>query len=151
MKTVFKEQQMFNQWWLWLILLGLLGFSCWNLLAQPVMNSSNIVFAVITSTIVLLFAMMKLITTINTEGIQIKFIPFVRKYVKWGEVKSAEVVDYGFVGGWGIRLWTDYGTVYNTSGTKGLKVEMKDGKHFLVGTQKEEELMEVISELKDEQ
>ena len=41
------------------------------------------------------------------------FIPFVKKRIKWTEIKKAEVVNYGFVGGWGIRLSIEYGTVYN--------------------------------------
>ncbi len=47
--------------------------------------------------------------------------------------------------GWlGIWLFTKYGTVYNTRGNKGLALELKNGKKFLIGTQKMEELSEVV-------
>src|SRR5690554_7570605 len=46
----------------------------------------------------------------------------------------------GFVGGWGIRFTMKYGTVYNIKGNKGLFVKLKNGKTFIVGTQKPEEL-----------
>ena len=58
----------------------------------------------------------------------------------WTEIKSVKLLDYGFVGGWGIRFWTKYGTVYNIRGSKGLLLEFSDGKTIVVGTQKEEEL-----------
>ena len=55
--------------------------------------------------------------------------------------------DYGFVGGWGVRMWTKYGTVYNTKGSKGLLVELNNGKTFVIGTQKEDELKMFLKDL----
>jgi hypothetical protein len=75
------------------------------------------------------------------------FFPFVKKRIDWKDVKSAEVLDYGFVGGWGIRLWTAYGTVYNVKGTKGIAIELLNGKKFLIGTQKETELREILEKI----
>ncbi|MCO4822597.1 MAG: hypothetical protein KC469_11050 [Flavobacteriaceae bacterium] len=72
------------------------------------------------------------------------FFPFVKKRVHWKEIKSAEIVNYGFVGGWGIRLWTKYGTVYNTKGNTGLAVVLLNGKKFLIGTQKASELNKLV-------
>lgn len=60
------------------------------------------------------------------------------------DIKSAKVVNYGFVGGWGIRLWTAYGTVYNIKGNKGLAIELFNGEKFLIGTQKENELKIIV-------
>ncbi len=91
-----------------------------------------------------LFFIMKLKTTINTNGIQISFFPFTKKKVLWSEIKNIKVMNYGIVGGWGIRLWTKYGIVYNMRGNKGLAIELKDGKKFLIGTQKEAELKTVV-------
>ena len=48
------------------------------------------------------------------------------------------------MGGWGIRLWTKYGTVFNIKGKKGLAIELYSGKKFLIGTQKEIELIEFV-------
>jgi len=93
------------------------------------------------------FWSMKLETGINNEMIKIRFFPFVNKTIIWNDVKSAEVLKYGFVGGWGIRLGTKYGTVYNISGDKGLALELKNGKKILIGTQREEELRKVISQI----
>ena len=91
---------------------------------------------------------MRLHTEIDADGIRIRFFPLTKRAVKWSEVKRAEVVNYGFVGGWGIRLWTSYGTVYNTSGNKGLAIELKDGKKFLIGTRREGEMAEAVAEIR---
>ena len=87
-------------------------------------------------------------TEINQNKIQMNFFPFVKKQVIWKEVKSAEIVNYGFVGGWGIRFGTKFGTVYNTRGNKGLAIELINGEKFLIGTQKETELNKIVSKAK---
>ena len=71
----------------------------------------------------------------------------VKKRVNWKEIKNAEIVNYGFVGGWGIRLWTQYGTVYNMKGNKGLAIELLNGKNFLIGTQKPKELTAMLEKI----
>jgi hypothetical protein len=89
---------------------------------------------------------MRLKTEIDQNEIRMSFFPFVKKRVSWSEVESAEIVNYGFVGGWGIRLWTEFGTVYNTKGNKGLAIELFNGEKFLIGTQKENELDKIGKE-----
>ena len=56
-------------------------------------------------------------------------------------------MNYGCVGGWGIRLWTKYGTIYNIKGNKGLAVKLLSGKKFLIGTQKGNELSEIVKKI----
>lgn len=70
---------------------------------------------------------------------------FEEKICLEGYSKSG-LVNYGFVGGWGIRLGTKYGTVYNTKGNKGLFILLNNGKKYCIGTQKEDELREIIKE-----
>ncbi len=77
---------------------------------------------------------MTLKTTINNQGIYVRFFPFIYKFFPWAQIKSATVITYNFVG-WGIRLFTKYGTIYNTKGNKGLALTLNNGKQFLIGTQ----------------
>ena len=95
----------------------------------------------------LLFFILKLSTMIDEKGIKMSYFPFVNKSFDWLEIKTVRVINYGFVGGWGIRFWTKHGTVYNVRGNKGLLVELKNGKSFVIGTQKQEELKSVLHEL----
>ena len=91
-----------------------------------------------------MFWFMRLKTEIDQNEVRMSFLPFVKKRVNWKEIKNIEIVNYGFIGGWGIRLWTKYGTVYNTKGNKGLAIELLSGKKFLIGTQKETELNKIV-------
>ncbi len=157
MKTQFKEEQKFTQWWLWLILIpvGILPiFGIYKQLIlgdkfgdKPMSDLELVIFTLFVFSLIGFFFIMKLKTSIDKNGIQMSFFPFVRKKVNWNEIKNTEVVNYGFVGGWGIRLWTKYGTVYNMKGNKGLAIELNNGKKFLIGTQKETELKKFMEKM----
>jgi hypothetical protein len=58
-------------------------------------------------------------------------------------LKSIKIVRYEFVG-YGIRIGSKYGTVYNTKGDIGLAIETRSGQKFVIGTQKQEELQNII-------
>ena len=157
MKTEFKEEQKFTQWWLWLILIpvGMLPiFGIYKQLIleeqfgdKPMSDLGLIVFSIFVFSFIGFFFIMKLKTSIDKNGIQMIFFPFRRIRVEWNEIKNMKVVNYGFVGGWGIRFWPKYGTIYNVKGNKGLAIELKNGKKFLIGTQKEAELNNVVEEM----
>ena len=59
--------------------------------------------------LVVLFYTMALRTNIDKDGIQMQFFPFIKKNIKWHEIKTLKVVNYGFVGGWGYptldKIW----------------------------------------------
>lgn len=154
MITEFKEEQKFTQWWLWLILIGIgmlpiLAIYKQLILGQkieekPMSYFGLIIFCVLIFSLVAMFWIMRLKTEIDQNEIRMNFFPFVKKQVNWNEIKTAQIVNYGFVGGWGIRLWTKYGTIYNTKGNKGLSIELKNGEKFLIGTQKETQLNNIL-------
>ncbi|PKB16547.1 hypothetical protein [Flavobacterium sp. 5] len=153
MQTEFKEKQKFTQWWLWLLLIAIGLFPIYGLYRQlivgvpfgdkPMSDMGLITFAIFPLVVLFLFLYMRLETEIDQNEIRIKFIPLVKKTFKWEDVKSATVLNYRFVG-YGIRLFTSYGTVYNTKGNKGLAIELKNGDKILIGTQKANELTKII-------
>ncbi len=157
MNIEYKEEQKFIQWWLWLILipigfLPILGIYKQLILEEkfgdkPISDLGLVLFSIFIFLLIGLFLIMKLKTTINTNGIQISFFPFTKRKVHWNEIKNIKVVNYGIIGGWGIRLWTNYGIIYNLRGNKGLVIELKDGKKFLIGTQKEAELKNIVKKM----
>ena len=106
-----------------------------------------IIFTIGIFAFIALFWSMQLTTQIDQHEIKMSFFPFVKKRLSWREIKNIKIVDYGFVGGWGIRLGTKYGTVYNIKGTKGLAIELVNGKKFLIGTQKEIELQKIVDQV----
>ena len=157
MSKAFKETQKFSQWWLWLILLFIGALPILGIYKQliigekfgdkPISDLGLIIFAVFVFSLIAMFWFMQLKTEIDQNEIRMRFFPLVKKRVSWEEIKNAEIVNYGFVGGWGIRLSTKYGTVYNMKGNKGLAIALTDGKKFLIGTQKPEELTAILEKI----
>ena len=155
MKTDFFEQQKPNQWWLWCILIVNSVIPTFGVYEQiyigeqfgtkPMSDLGLIIYLLISFLILILFLIINLKTKVNSEGIQMNFYPFVSKKVNWNEIKNIEIISYGFVGGYGIRLWTKYGTVYNIKGKKGIYIQLKNGVKFLIGTQKEKEMRKVLN------
>jgi hypothetical protein len=152
-KILFTERQRFNQWWLYLILIvtaiaTIIPFVM--ILVQEGFDTSILTLTGVISILVLLMIgcvlILRLETTITNEKLMIQFYPFLKKEWNWNEIKTAQVIDYGLVGGWGIRIWTGYGTVYNVSGSKGLHFKT-DSKEYVIGTQKEEKLRSSIAHL----
>ena len=73
---------------------------------------------------------MQFINESDENEIKINFFPFLKRKVNRKEVKCAKIVNYCFLGGWGIWLGTKYDVVYNTTGNKGLAIELQNGKNF---------------------
>ena len=155
-KIEFKEKQKFTQWWIWLILIGLGAIAVYGFIQQivfgvefgnkPMSNVGIIIFTLFVFGFIYFNWYMTLITEITNGGIKMRFVPFMKKEIQWSELKSAKIVDYGFVG-YGIRLGSKYGTVYNMNGNKGLAIELNNGKKFVIGTQKEMELKNVVEKM----
>lgn len=154
MNVSFKEEQHIDQWWLRLILiatLAVLGYAVYSFLQNETSSMDHLAFwpgILIGIAVLTMVWFWKLTTKIDNYAITVR-CPFVNKKVNWDDIKHLEVLDYGFVGGWGIRIWTKYGIVYNTSGSKGMAIVPKKGKKFLVGTQKEDELKKIVEKWKN--
>ncbi|XLS27971.1 hypothetical protein ACJD0Z_12265 [Flavobacteriaceae bacterium M23B6Z8] len=153
MKIEFKEQQKFTQWYLWLVLIGISVIPVFGIVKQivlgeqfgtrPMSDYGLIIFLILALGLLVFFWIMRLETEIDKNEIRMKFFPFVEKKVEWKDIKKARIVKYDFVG-YGIRIGGEYGTVYNTKGNKGLAIELKNGKKFVIGTHKEEELNRIL-------
>lgn len=161
-KVLFNEKQKFTQWWLWLLLIAPIIALFYNLL-QPILKNpgfgeGNYSFTTIPSNdfwislfimflVILLFLVLRLSTKITKETISIRFFPFFTKIWKWSDITEAHLVTYGFVG-YGIRISGKYGMVYNVKGNKGLAITLKNGRKHLLGTQKSEQLEQLLQEIK---
>lgn len=141
----YQETQRFDQIWIWALLIGLnlipaVGIYRQTILDLPFGNNplpDAGLWALQLFTLFLLWGIsrLRLYTSINATRINIRFYPLAQQTIDWSEVQKAEIVNYGFVGGWGIRLTSRYGTVYNTRGNMGLLLKLKNGKKVCVGTQ----------------
>ena len=150
---LFREEQRFTQWFIWLLLLGLLAVPLYGIIQQiilkdtfgskPMSDTGLIFFFMGTLGFCYFFWSIRLVTTVNQEYIHIRFLPLVNKKILWADVKQVEIVTYNPLIGYGVRIWTPHGTVYNVKGRKGLFLLLKDGKKLMIGTQRCRELEQV--------
>lgn len=155
--NTFSEKQKFRQWWLWVILIGVLLvpviLTLVNKPAQADLFTEIMIGLIAPAVIVLLFVIMELRTQVNEQGIFYRFFPihFQVLIINWDEVKKAYVRKYsplGDFGGWGIRLGLGgKGKAYNVDGNMGLQIELRTGKKILIGTQKPEEMQALLVQL----
>lgn len=153
-KLTFEEKQKFNQPLLLIPIVGMAVMSIVWLIMQlvveqpvgnhPMPDAGLIILCVTLCGSAALLLSMRLHTRIDENGIAMRYAPFLSRKWSWSELRSAEVLDYGFVGGWGIRFWTSYGTVYNVRGSKGLAIKLRNGRKLLIGTQKPAEMKQAV-------
>lgn len=150
MSTQFEENQKFNQWWLWVILLSFPVFS-----AGPFdENEINMYYVLIGIAIPVLFYLFELRLKVNKDGVHYQFFPFHLKFhtIKVDEIESFKAMEYSPLkeyGGWGIRYGFQ-GKAYNVSGNKGVKVFLKNGANIMFGSQKHKELAKALKKVSKE-
>ncbi len=158
-EVIFCERQRFLQAWVWaLVMLAAVGV--WVLgLMQFVLDRPEepspaddviaiVAWAAVGVVIPALFLMMRLETEVRGDGLYVRFFPFHLKPRRfaWGEIRESRARRYGPLreyGGWGIR-WGRGGRAYNVSGDRGLQLVMEDGKRWLIGSQKADELAAAV-------
>ncbi|MDX1472493.1 MAG: hypothetical protein R3213_13425 [Flavobacteriaceae bacterium] len=141
---LYSETQRFNQPWLWVLLglsLFLIVFAFIENLRKPNINhESGLATGVLIAAVFLMLGLMyffyraRLTTVITGNYIEFEFFPLIRRRLYMDEIQELSIVDYGFVGGWGIRVWTPYGTVYNIRGKYGLYLKLNSGNGIVFGT-----------------
>lgn len=159
MSVFFKEKQRFRQWWFWMFIIPLGCLPLWGIYVQlikgepwgenPMSDFGLVLFSIGLYAFLFFLYKLKLTTIINQYGIYIRFFPFVRKRIEWNQIEKAEIITYKFLGGWGIRLFTRYGTAYNVKGNKGLHLILKNDKQLLIGTQRDDKLKAVMEKYRD--
>ncbi|WP_458627378.1 hypothetical protein [Winogradskyella sp. PC D3.3] len=160
---IFKEEQRFNQVWLIIVLMvsAIVPISVYinEYLEDPskssVLELTGLILVVILVTGLIFF--FKLTTRIDEKGIHYKFFPFhwSFKVIKWDEIHKVYVRTYdpiGEYGGWGLKggiLWNkSKGKAINVSGDIGIQLILKNEKKILIGTQKQDEVKNVIATYK---
>lgn len=157
---IFQEKQRFDQWWLWVLLLGIEGFFIYGIVqdvyfGHPFGNKPGglvggiIVNFLIIIPLILGFFLARLETRIDKIGICFRWKVFGGEFnsIMWSQIKDAFLIEYKNTGS-GIRISPQNGTIYNTSGNKGLQIILNSGEKYLIGTHKPEELQKVLQEIK---
>ena len=166
---IFRELQRFHQPWLWvLIILGalvLIGLFGYGMVQQLVFGKpwgdrpmSDTALAVTGTLLILLeigiialFAGMKLITEVRSDGLYIRFFP---PHLSFRRIPLEDLAGFGArtyrpireYGGWGIRFGRR-GRAYNVSGNRGVRIDYANGRHILIGSQRADELADAIAKV----
>lgn len=155
-KALFQETQRFTQWWMWFFALIPLCIGLYGSYVQfhlgvpfgnkPMSDTGLLVFVAFGVFFAGFLGMHQLTTKVTSTALTVHFYPYTRRKVAWEEVDEWSVIPYDFVGGWGVRLWTKYGTVYNVKSGMGLYITLKNKKRFLVSTQQPQALQYAVGE-----
>ena len=149
-QAAFCEEQRFRQPLFWVIVLAVAGL-VWVALAlrlltgrpagpnpmpDPVLAISWLFFGVGLPTA---SWTSRLITEVRDDGIHIRFIPFhaACRVVSYDEVEYCQVTRFdppAEYGGWGPRFGLN-GRAYTVVGNRGVRLDMADGRHLLIGSQ----------------
>jgi hypothetical protein len=159
-RILFKEEQKYDKWWFWLILLSASGLAVgpvwYGLFHQvttgqpwgddPSSNGALTLTASLTTLlmagIMWLFKTIRLQVEITENEVRFRYLPLVRK---WRSIKRTEIERYEIgkfkpiarYGGWGIRIgFRKHSRAYSTTGNIGLKLFLKNGKMIVIGTQR---------------
>jgi len=162
-KILFTESQKFKQWWLWIILLSInllliYGFYIQIIKGQPfgdrpMSNNGQIIGAIISVLVTILFYNFKLQTIIKEDGIYYRFFTIHIAYRKltWDKLKFSFIRKYSPIfeyGGWGLRFGImGKGQAINVSGNQGLQLVLTNNSKILIGTNKPEELNEILAHI----
>lgn len=151
-KLIFEEEQRFNQWWLWLLILGGFGVIIYLFISKSESSLAPLLFEIALFGIIILFILLiKLKTRIDENGVYVSFFPFISKALyTWDDIYSIKTTKYspiGDYGGWGYRVsFKGKGKAFNIKGNKGIFLVTTDGKKRMIGTQKMEEAQKIIEQ-----
>ncbi|MFT6844503.1 MAG: hypothetical protein ACJAUV_000683 [Flavobacteriales bacterium] len=144
MNNVHIEKQKFAKWIIFLIfpIVLLFGLGVYQQIImgipfgdKPSPNFMLILMFMLSLLLLILFWKASLQIKIDTTTIDIVFSPFLKRSILWKDVKTATVVNYGFVGGWGVRFSKQYGKIYSTKGKHGVFLELNNGEKLMISTQ----------------
>lgn len=160
-KSRFSETQKFRQWWLWFILAGTKGLMGFLIITQAMYgkpfgeskweNISLLIGFFMMLVLSMLFFILRLETRISDSGIYVRFFPLQLKFrhYKWEDIDQVYLREYSPIaeyGGWGIRYgFAGKGKAFNVSGKTGLQLVFKNGRKVLIGTNKAEDMLQVLT------
>jgi hypothetical protein len=155
--TLFREKQHMDQWWLRFLVLIPTAVAWWGFGQQIVLGrpfgthpASNLEMVIIQVLVGVLLPIVvlgaNLVVTVMPGRMDLRYFPFARRAVDLSTIAACEVRSYsplGDYGGWGIRGYAD-DRVWSCRGNRGVQLVFRDGRKFLIGSSRPEELASAI-------
>ena len=154
----FREEQVFRQWWIWLLIGLVAALQWWGFVQQIVLGQPwgdnpapdwmmVLLWLLIGIGLPLFFVYLKLVITVTDEAIVIHYRPLTRRTIQIADVAHVEARTYSPLreyGGWGIRGMGSK-RAYNVSGDRGVELTLEDGRKVLIGSQRADALADAIA------
>ena len=161
----YREVQRFTQPWLWVFILATLLFVLvtfgWALYQQlvlgepwgnrPMTNTGLVLSSCgaigVSAAIVLLFVVLRLEVEVRDDGVHVAFRPLSRRVFSFSDIRQCTARKYQPLrnyGGWGLRS-TFRSHASPVRGDSGVWFEFHGQKPVLVGSQRAEELADVVN------
>ena len=103
-------------------------------------NWATLIVMLILGIALLLFATLKV--TISDDWLEIRLgIGIIRKRIPLKDIQSAQVIQYPWYYGWGLRLSLRGEWIYSVSGLGAIKINTKTGDKYIIGTDDPEEFV----------
>lgn len=86
-------------------------------------------------------------TVVTTTQLRVSIVPFPRKTIALADVETCEPETYRpllHYGGWGWKWSPSRGWAYTMRGNRGVRIRLRNGKTFLIGSQRPDELAAAI-------
>ena len=101
------------------------------------------------------FWVLQLVTEVREGGIYIRLKPLQRSFrrIRPGDVRHVSVTSYEattYAGWhWGIHQSPSGNTVYRLRGDQGVEIELENGEHWFIGSQRPEALVSEIANIRE--
>ena len=158
---IYKESQKLSKSFIWIVCGSLTAIFLWAIIQQllfgipfgnnPVSDEALVLILIIPVSLIILLVKTELQSRIDVNGIHYRLFPFQLKLrdIKWDEIEKIEIRKYKALrefGGYGIR-YGFYGKAINVRGNTGIQIVFKNGKKLLIGTQKPQQVEDVLINL----
>ncbi len=155
----YHEKQALHQPWIYVVLFAIFGIFLWALIQQvflgkpfgnhPVPDIILIITGIIPIGFLLILSLGKMHTIVTDEEIKVKINPFM---FRWQHIRFSDILSYSSTtyfpirdyGGWGIRLTLKGSRAYNVRNNKGVRIDLKNGRHIMIGSSRPDELEAAI-------
>jgi hypothetical protein len=157
-RALFREEQRFTQWWLWVLVILPAALAWWPFVqqvigGQPVGQHPApswlvwVIWLAIGIGLPLLFGRVSMVVEVFDDEVLVRYRPFARRTITLAEIERAEPRRYNAVkeyGGWGVKGWSKTKMAYNVSGSRGVELTLADGRSVMLGSQRADELAAAI-------
>ena len=158
MRTRFEETQKMRALWVLAVVGAIVVMMWWGFIQQVILGKEFgddpgpdwliwVLWILFGLAMPWLLWWMHLRVTVDDREVVLNWRPLRRRRIARKDIVSAMAVTYRPIreyGGWGIRRGRA-GWCYSVSGNRGVMLELRDGKRLLIGSQRAEELADVLN------